>query len=106
MGRRTILAITAPLHGCLRRSDRQDRWQGARAMASIRSRPAKPSAIWGMSGDICMRLIVLPGDGIGPEISDATIQVLDVLNRRLSLGLTFETHEIGLSRLKRDGSTF
>ncbi len=53
-----------------------------------------------------MRLILLPGDGIGPEISEATIQVLEVLNRRLSLGLAFETHEIGLSRLKKDGSTF
>jgi hypothetical protein len=49
MRRRTILAITAPPHECLRRSGRQDRWQGARAMASIRSEPAKPSAVWVMS---------------------------------------------------------
>ncbi len=53
-----------------------------------------------------MRFVVLPGDGIGPEISDATLQVLEVLNRKLLLGLTFETHEIGLSRLAKDGSTF
>lgn len=53
-----------------------------------------------------MRFVVLPGDGIGPEISDATIQVLEVLNRKLSLGIAFETHEIGLSRLDKDGSTF
>ena len=53
-----------------------------------------------------MRFVVLPGDGIGPEISEATIQVLEVLNRKLSLGITFETHEIGLSRLAKDGSTF
>ncbi len=53
-----------------------------------------------------MRFVVLPGDGIGPEISDATMQVLEVLNRKLSLDLTFETHEIGLSRLAKDGSTF
>ena len=32
--------------------------------------------------------VVLPGDGIGPEISEATIQVLEVLNRKLSLGIT------------------
>src|SRR3954462_12061628 len=51
MGRRTILTITTPLHRCLRRSDRQDRWRGARAMGSIRSEPAKPPAIWGMSAD-------------------------------------------------------
>src|SRR3982750_4863394 len=48
MGRRTILTITTPLHRCLRRSDRQDRWRGARAMGSIRSEPAKPPAIWGL----------------------------------------------------------
>ena len=53
-----------------------------------------------------MRLVVLPGDGIGPEISQATIEVLEVLNEKLGLGITFETHEIGLSRLARDGSTF
>ena len=53
-----------------------------------------------------MKFVVLPGDGIGPEISESTIQVLEVLNRKLELGITFETHEIGLSRLAKDGSTF
>lgn len=53
-----------------------------------------------------MKFVVLPGDGIGPEISDATVEVLEVLNRKLALGITFETHEIGLSRLAKDGSTF
>jgi 3-isopropylmalate dehydrogenase len=53
-----------------------------------------------------MRFVMLPGDGIGPEISNATLEVLDLLNSRLSLGLNFETHEIGLSRLAKDGSTF
>jgi isocitrate/isopropylmalate dehydrogenase len=53
-----------------------------------------------------MHLVVLPGDGIGPEILDSTIQILQLLDRRLSLGLTFETHECGLSTLKRVGTTF
>ena len=53
-----------------------------------------------------MHLVVLPGDGIGPEISSATVDVLRLLNQRLALGLTFETHEIGLARLKREGTTF
>jgi isocitrate/isopropylmalate dehydrogenase len=53
-----------------------------------------------------MRLVVLPGDGIGPEISSATVEVLELLNKRLSLDLVFETHEIGLARLKREGTTF
>ena len=52
-----------------------------------------------------MRLVILPGDGIGPEISAATAAVLDLVNRKLSLGLTFETHEIGLGPLKRAGTT-
>ncbi|MGH7321114.1 MAG: isocitrate/isopropylmalate dehydrogenase family protein [Candidatus Rokuibacteriota bacterium] len=52
-----------------------------------------------------MRFVVLPGDGIGPEISSATVEVLDRLNRTLSLGLAFETHEIGLARLEKDGTT-
>lgn len=53
-----------------------------------------------------MRLVILPGDGIGPEISAATIEVLEILNEALSLGLTLETHEIGLARLQREGTTF
>jgi len=36
-----------------------------------------------------MRLATLPGDGIGPEITSATIDVLNAVNDRLSLGLTF-----------------
>ncbi|MDB6169384.1 MAG: 3-isopropylmalate dehydrogenase [Verrucomicrobia bacterium] len=52
------------------------------------------------------RIVVLPGDGIGPEISAATLAVLDVANERLEPRLEFETHEIGLSRLAKDGSTF
>src|SRR5437764_440837 len=44
-----------------------------------------------------MKLAVLPGDGIGPEITEATVQVLERVNRALSLGLTFDAHEIGPS---------
>ena len=53
-----------------------------------------------------MRLVILPGDGIGPEITDATCRVLEVLDQKLSLGLTLEPHEIGLTSLKREGTTF
>lgn len=51
-----------------------------------------------------MKIIVLPGDGIGSEITEATLRVLDVANQALSLGLDFETHQIGLITL-RDQST-
>ena len=53
-----------------------------------------------------MRIAVLPGDGIGPEICTATIEVLTAVNERLSLGLSFETQEIGLQALTRSGTTF
>lgn len=53
-----------------------------------------------------MRIVVLPGDGIGPEITAATLAVLEVLDQRLALGLRFERHEVGLASLKRSGTTF
>ncbi|WP_137176593.1 isocitrate/isopropylmalate dehydrogenase family protein [Roseomonas sp. AR75] len=52
-----------------------------------------------------MRFIVLPGDGIGPEITDATLAVLRAADARFGLGLTFETHAIGLETLKTRGTT-
>src|SRR6266571_5469970 len=53
-----------------------------------------------------VRIVVLPGDGIGPEISAAAVEVLGLVNRDVGLGLEFETHEIGLVRLKTSGTTF
>jgi len=52
-----------------------------------------------------MHFAVLPGDGIGPEISAATLQALELLDAKLALGLTFANHDIGLLTLKRDGTT-
>ena len=42
-----------------------------------------------------MRILVLPGDGIGPEITKATMAVLDRLNAELGLGLSFEQDIVG-----------
>ena len=52
-----------------------------------------------------MKIIVLPGDGIGPEITKATLKALAALDGALGLGLSFETHEIGLASLKNVGTT-
>ena len=49
-----------------------------------------------------MKLVVLPGDGIGPEICAVTVAVL----KKLDLGITFEEHAVGLASLKKEGSTF
>ncbi|QRP47718.1 isocitrate/isopropylmalate dehydrogenase family protein [Amycolatopsis sp. FDAARGOS 1241] len=52
-----------------------------------------------------MKVLVLPGDGIGPEITAATLDVLGAADRRLGLGLSFEVREIGLASLATDGTT-
>jgi isocitrate/isopropylmalate dehydrogenase len=52
-----------------------------------------------------VKILVLPGDGIGPEITDATLAVLTAVDRKLSLGLAFESVQIGLASLAAKGST-
>jgi isocitrate/isopropylmalate dehydrogenase len=52
-----------------------------------------------------MKILVLPGDGIGPEITDATLGVLDRANAKFNLGLEWQMAEIGLAALKKRGST-
>ncbi len=52
-----------------------------------------------------MRLLLLPGDGIGPEIVAATVQVLRAANDVFSLDLTFEERSIGFDALKATGTT-
>jgi 3-isopropylmalate dehydrogenase len=53
-----------------------------------------------------MHLVILPGDGIGPEICGATLTMLALLKEKFRLGLTWESHDIGLATLARDGTTF
>jgi len=52
-----------------------------------------------------MKILVLPGDGIGPEITDATLAVLDRVNARYRLGLEWQTEQIGFTTLKSRGTT-
>ena len=52
-----------------------------------------------------MRLIALPGDGIGPEITAATLAVLDAASRRFNLGLSIEHDIAGLESLAKRGTT-
>lgn len=53
-----------------------------------------------------IQLLVLEGDGIGPEITAATIDVLRHVDELFGLGLTFEQADIGFASLKKDGTTF
>lgn len=52
-----------------------------------------------------MRLLVLPGDGIGPEITAAAIDVLRAAEAACGLRLTLDEDVIGLVSLKRYGTT-
>ena len=53
-----------------------------------------------------IRLLVLPGDGIGPEISAATVAVLREAGRLLGLPFAFGEAEIGFAALEASGTTF
>jgi 3-isopropylmalate dehydrogenase len=52
-----------------------------------------------------MKILVVPGDGIGPEIIDATLSAIDVLSSRLGLRLEFEQADCGLVSLRKHGVT-
>jgi isocitrate/isopropylmalate dehydrogenase len=52
-----------------------------------------------------MKILVLPGDGIGPEITRSTLDVLRAADEVFSLALEFQTRDIGLASLKSQGTT-
>jgi 3-isopropylmalate dehydrogenase len=52
-----------------------------------------------------MKILVLPGDGIGKEITRAAISVLDAADRRFALALDYTTLAIGFESLEKTGST-
>lgn len=52
-----------------------------------------------------MRILVLPGDGIGPEITTGAIDVLTAANHAFRLGLEFDFDDIGFASLEKHGTT-
>ena len=52
-----------------------------------------------------MKILVLPGDGIGPEITQATLEVLERADELWKLGLLWQHEEIGLPSLAKEGTT-
>lgn len=57
------------------------------------------------TGNGVMDILVLPGDGIGPEITEATLAVLHAVEQRFGLGLAFEQQEVGWPAYERTGTT-
>jgi 3-isopropylmalate dehydrogenase len=56
-------------------------------------------------GEKAMRILVLPCDGIGPEITAATMQVLETADRLFGLGLNFDYEDAGFTSLEKYGTT-
>ena len=52
-----------------------------------------------------MKIMVLPCDGIGPEIMAATLDVVSAANAQFDLGLSFHEEESGFVSLKKHGIT-
>ncbi len=52
-----------------------------------------------------MKIVVLPGDGIGPETMAVAVDVLDAASRRFGLDLRFDHDIAGHDSLKRHGAT-
>jgi isocitrate/isopropylmalate dehydrogenase len=52
-----------------------------------------------------MKILVLPGDGIGPEITHSTLDVLRAADELFALGFEFQTRDIGLATLRSQGTT-
>ena len=52
-----------------------------------------------------MKILILPGDGIGPEIMAATMTALAALDEKCDLKLDLEERAVGLAALKAEGST-
>jgi 3-isopropylmalate dehydrogenase len=52
-----------------------------------------------------MRILVLPGDGIGPEIVAESIKVLEAADKLFNLKLTIDYEEVGLESLRKYGTT-
>src|SRR6202048_792128 len=52
-----------------------------------------------------MRIVLLPGAGIGPEIAAATSNVLRAASDRFYLGIQLEEHAVGHASLQQFGAT-
>jgi len=53
-----------------------------------------------------LRILVLEGDGIGPEITAATLEVLRAADAKFGLGFEFTNADVGWAAHKATGNTF
>jgi 3-isopropylmalate dehydrogenase len=52
-----------------------------------------------------MKIMVVPCDGIGPEITAATMQIVETADERFGLGLDYTFEDAGFTSLEKHGTT-
>ena len=52
------------------------------------------------------KITLLPGDGIGPEITNVTHKILDLISRKFDFELKFKEMPFGGSAIDSDGIPF
>ena len=50
------------------------------------------------------RILVLPGDGIGQEVTDATMQILKFIIKKFNLDFSINTLDVGGTAYEKTGS--
>lgn len=56
-------------------------------------------------GVLILKILIIPGDGIGPEITAATRMAVDAIVAKYQLEIDVQEADCGLARLKRYGTT-
>jgi len=57
-----------------------------------------------LSPDATRKLTVLPGDGVGPEVTDAALAVLEAVGARFGTGFETSSHPVGWTAVQATGS--
>ncbi|GAL29551.1 3-isopropylmalate dehydrogenase [Vibrio variabilis] len=52
-----------------------------------------------------MKVLILPGDGIGPEITTAAVEVLKAADQKFGLDLSYDFDDVGFDSLEKYGTT-
>src|SRR5262249_49093723 len=77
-------------------------------LARLAAQQGRPSVARGSTtrhSAMPLRIVVMEGDGIGPEITAATMAVLRAADDIFKLGLSFTPVAIGLAALRAQGTT-
>ncbi|TJZ97861.1 isocitrate/isopropylmalate dehydrogenase family protein [Actinacidiphila oryziradicis] len=54
---------------------------------------------------VAYKIALLPGDGIGPEVLEAAVTVLDAVSKHFRIGLRYERHDAGAELYRRTGES-